>query len=412
MNILKTFLSLTDRTYPHGSESELFHLLPEDIQTDEFGNKFIQIGESPTIIFTSHLDTATNANTEVIHVSDGDLVKTDGKSILGADDKAGVTIMLNMIEHKVPGLYYFFLGEEVGCVGSKKLSEKLKLNKIEGITKVISFDRRGYDSVITHQFSTRCCSDDFAKALAKALNDGGLSDYTNDKVFGYKPDPTGLYTDSAQFVRIYPECTNISVGYRYEHTFTEQQDIKHLEKLANVCLYIDWESLPISRDPSVIEYDRSNYGYYWGEYDDYYGGGSSYWDRQRTPITYVNTESKELERKKAEQTDKLYFLDEKYRYVSCVESRTLSKKIVSVDFDTDRIADEKLQILELLQSLEVEYTDVTWDGLKLTVIYEFHKTEHSREDLEEFIPDLNFWKEEVERWDGIGNVSELDNVFE
>jgi hypothetical protein len=27
-----------------------------------------------------------------------------------------------MIENKIPGLYYFFLGEEVGCVGSRKVA--------------------------------------------------------------------------------------------------------------------------------------------------------------------------------------------------------------------------------------------------------------------------------------------------
>ena len=40
------------------------------------------------------------------------------KTILGADDKAGMVILLYMIEKKIPGLYYFFIGEEVGCIGS------------------------------------------------------------------------------------------------------------------------------------------------------------------------------------------------------------------------------------------------------------------------------------------------------
>ena len=134
MDIKETFLKLTSRTYPHGTESEVMHLLPQELDTDEFGNRFIQIGSS-TCMFTSHLDTATSANTTIDHVIDGDIIKTDGFTILGADDKAGVTIMLNMIENKVPGLYYFFLGEEVGCVGSKKLSGKFATNKIENINK-------------------------------------------------------------------------------------------------------------------------------------------------------------------------------------------------------------------------------------------------------------------------------------
>ena len=97
MDIKQKFLSLTDQTYPHGKEHELFDKLPQNLEMDEFGNLFIKIGESD-VMFTSHLDTATSAYTKVNHVFEGNIIKTDGKSILGADDKAGVTIMLNMIE--------------------------------------------------------------------------------------------------------------------------------------------------------------------------------------------------------------------------------------------------------------------------------------------------------------------------
>jgi putative aminopeptidase FrvX len=130
MNIKEKFLQLTSRTYPHGTEQDVFPFLCPGLKVDEFGNLFIKIGESD-VMFTSHLDTATSALTEVNHVFDGNIIKTDGKSILGADDKAGVVIMLNMIEHKIPGLYYFFLGEEVGCVGSKKVAAKQKEEKIQ-----------------------------------------------------------------------------------------------------------------------------------------------------------------------------------------------------------------------------------------------------------------------------------------
>ena len=121
MDIKSTFLRLTNKTYPHGTEAELNGLLPDFLDTDEFGNRFYKIGES-TCMFTSHLDTATQANTIVNHVIDGDIIRTDGQSILGADDKAGVTIMLYMIEHNVTGLYYFFVGEEVGGIGSSDLA--------------------------------------------------------------------------------------------------------------------------------------------------------------------------------------------------------------------------------------------------------------------------------------------------
>ena len=123
MNIKEKFIELTTRTYPHGTEEELFHLL-DGLNKDDFGNLFIKIGESD-VMFASHLDTATSSKTDVVHVIKGDIIQTNGCSILGADDKAGVTIMLYMIENKIPGLYYFFVGEEVGCIGSKKVAEKI-----------------------------------------------------------------------------------------------------------------------------------------------------------------------------------------------------------------------------------------------------------------------------------------------
>jgi hypothetical protein len=62
MDIKQTFLNLTSKTYPHGSEGELFPLLYSEIdglQVDEFGNLFVKVGESD-VMFTSHLDTATS----------------------------------------------------------------------------------------------------------------------------------------------------------------------------------------------------------------------------------------------------------------------------------------------------------------------------------------------------------------
>jgi hypothetical protein len=239
MNIKEKFLQLTSRTYPYGTENDLIHLLPNTLTSDEFGNYYVQIGETDTM-FTSHLDTSSSTVVNVNHVLDGQIIKTDGNTILGADDKAGVTILMFMIEHKVPGLYYFFIGEEVGCIGSSKVAELYKKNKNNKINKVISFDRRNTNSVITYQSSRRCASDKFGNALANELNAAESS-------FSYKIDPTGILTDSYKFIDCVPECTNISVGYKNEHTAREVQNIFHLEKLAQACLKINWHALPIER---------------------------------------------------------------------------------------------------------------------------------------------------------------------
>lgn len=237
MRVRKKFLQLTSKTYPYGKEDELLNYLPKGYEIDSCGNYYYIIGENPNSMFTCHLDTCCAEQNIVNHKFSNNIISTDGNTILGADDKAGMVVILYMIEKKVPGLYYFFIGEEVGCIGSSGISMDWNF---PNINKVISFDRKGTDSIITHQFYGRCCSDKFAYALSSEFSDTGLDMF---------PDDTGIMTDSAQFMDIIPECTNISVGYYNEHTTREKQDIEFLSNLCRSVVKINWESLPIDRDP-------------------------------------------------------------------------------------------------------------------------------------------------------------------
>lgn len=284
--IKSTFLKLTEFTYPYGYEDDVVStfsdLFPKDLQKDEHGNYFLKIGESRTV-FASHLDTACKEQVKVNHVINGNIIKTDGTSILGADDKAGVTVMLWMIKHNVPGLYYFFIGEEVGCIGSGLAA---KFYKVKGhFDRIVSFDRRGTESIITHQSGMKTCSDEFANELAKQLSVNSLK---------FKKDDTGVYTDSAEFTSVIPECTNISVGYYKEHTFTEHQDIKHLYLLANACVTVDWENLPTKRDMSKVEskWDKWDRTYNTGNYNT----GSRNYGRQSTSKTWNTSNFHEYDR--------------------------------------------------------------------------------------------------------------------
>ena len=256
MNIKNLFLELTEYTIPHGMEYTLERFLPRGIQKDGCGNYFIQIGESRTV-FTCHMDTSCGQYTKVNHVIDGNIIKTDGKTVLSGDDKNGMTILLYMIYRKIPGTYYFFQGEESGCDGSEKA---LRRNGkfFESFDRMVSFDRRAYHSIITHQCGRRCCSKEFALALAEELN------YHD---FNFVPDSTGIYTDSATFMGFIPECTNLSVGYFNEHTYSETTNIRFVEELAKAACLVNWENLPIG-DISKDPFDR--YGYM-DEYEFMYG---------------------------------------------------------------------------------------------------------------------------------------------
>lgn len=263
---------------------------------DDLGNIFVQVSKEDAsaadTIFSSHLDTVhSTAGLIDLYISTGpneankDFVfagkvdKTEGPSVLGADDKVGVYIMLRMIEQHIPGTYIFHVGEECGCVGSKEIVRTYK-QAYEGKKRCIAFDRKGYNDVITSQRGRNCCSKEFEIALSNQLNDAvkamsASNDLGEDYTFS---GASGAYTDSAEYMGDVPECTNLSVGYFDQHTEAERFDIYWLESLFIPALFkINWEELPTERDPkAVTSYSgyggRRNYGGY-DDYDDYYGYG-------------------------------------------------------------------------------------------------------------------------------------------
>ena len=238
-----TFLSLVTKTYPHGLEDEVLQFLPE-LDKDLVGNYYKIIGSKPTTMFTCHLDTADRKQgiTRLYSIQeDGqEHIITDGSTILGADDKSGTTVMLYLMANNVPGLYYFFIGEERGGIGSHDLANVYdEVEYLKEIKRCVSFDRRKTISVITAQAGGRCCSDEFGQALCDAYNASGLN---------LKIDPTGVYTDSASFIDYIPECTNVSVGYYNEHTGKEKQNMDYLIDLCKASVNVDWDKLPTTRN--------------------------------------------------------------------------------------------------------------------------------------------------------------------
>jgi len=245
-DVRSTFLSMVTMTYPMGHEEEVLKFLP-NLTEDIHGNYYKIIPGDEKTMFTSHLDTAdrkqvpTNLLSKII---DGDeYIYTDGSSILGADDKSGVAVMLYMMAHNVPGLYYFFVGEERGGIGSRKLADVFDdTDYLKDIKRCISFDRRKTTSIITSQYGRECCSTEFGNALSREYSKGGLR---------LALDDTGIFTDSASFIDDISECTNISVGYNNEHTGKEIQNITYLEKLAKASINVDWKNLPSVRKVGI-----------------------------------------------------------------------------------------------------------------------------------------------------------------
>lgn len=255
-HIKDIFLKLTEYTIPFKKEKTLEHLLPKGFKIDKIGNYFYEIGNSETL-FTTHLDTYSKKYEKVNHIGyleDGKtaspieddntvIIATDGKTILGGDNKAGCTIMINMINNNIPGAYFFFLGEEPVLSGGVWGSTNALKNNPEYFKKfkrAIAFDRREIGSVITRQMARPCCSNEFTDAMINELNKNGIPSHA---------DPTGYYTDSGVFMDVVPEVTNLSAGVWNEHHLDEYINIKYLEKVAEAALHISWETLPVVRIP-------------------------------------------------------------------------------------------------------------------------------------------------------------------
>lgn len=238
-----------------------------EYELDAFGNVWVEGGapaSGPAILWSCHIDTvhAKGGRQSVQFALDGrtiELVKQKPGRCLGADNGAGVWLLLEMIRAGVPGGYVFHRGEEVGRLGSEHVSDK-EADRLIGYDACVAFDRKGYDNLITHQMGMRCASEAFSESFGSALNTAGRG-------FRYSSDDGGSYTDSYSYAGQISECANVSVGYAREHGPKETLDALHLWRLRNAMVSADFSKVLCERDPTVIDYGYDDY--HWGSY----GGG-------------------------------------------------------------------------------------------------------------------------------------------
>lgn len=234
---------------------------------DEFGNVWIQVGEAPRILWSAHTDSVHhNPGRQTVEVSAHDIatVKRGSGNCLGADDAAGVWLLREMILAGQPGLYIFHREEESGGNGSSYIARHLA-HLLREIRFAVAFDRKGYDSVITHQ-GDRTASDAFARSLAAILNGA-------DQTFRFAPDDSGLFTDTAHYVDLIGECSNVSVGYHMAHGPKESLDLAFVQRLRDVLVAADFSTLEAARKPGEREPKPvSNFAWSGGWVDDWRTG--------------------------------------------------------------------------------------------------------------------------------------------
>lgn len=131
--LLETFLELVRIASPSGQEEPVAaaivcHLEALGLQVlrDEAGNVFARLqGEGEPILVMAHMDTVTPVEGVAPQMRDG-VVYSDGTTVLGADDKSGVAVILEVLrvlwqggEPHRPVEALFTVREEVGLEGAK-----------------------------------------------------------------------------------------------------------------------------------------------------------------------------------------------------------------------------------------------------------------------------------------------------
>lgn len=250
-DLLTEFCDMLRYGRPHDSWAERQFidrfLTPLGVKPDGFGNGIVRIGSAP-VLWSVHTDTVHwKPAYQAVKFDNGILsLRSPEKGLcLGADDTAGVFLAREMIRAQVPGLYIFHRAEEHGGKGSLWIATHAP-DTLKRIKWAIALDRKGYGDVITHQ-GARCCSDKFAKSLAKKL--GG----------SFRPDDTGMFTDTANYTDLVGECTNISVGYEDNHSAEETVDFEFLMELRDTLCRFDVSGLPASRKPGEVDWEYESY---------------------------------------------------------------------------------------------------------------------------------------------------------
>ena len=131
--LLATFLDLVRISSPSGQEGAVAQALMDRLralglasQRDEAGNVWAMLdGQGEPLLLTAHMDTVSPGENVRPVVRDG-VVYSDGTTVLGADDKSGVAIILEVLEalreagaaHR-PLDVLFTVAEETGLQGAK-----------------------------------------------------------------------------------------------------------------------------------------------------------------------------------------------------------------------------------------------------------------------------------------------------
>jgi tripeptide aminopeptidase len=233
---MRNLIKLYNINSPSGKEDEMRKYIlkvvskySKNVIVDESGNICVTKGiadDYPCI--ACHIDEVHKPNSNKKIIVQNNIIYGYDHNVkdytgIGADDKNGIWICINLLKTLPILKVVFFVGEEIGGIGSSKCD----LTFFDNCRFVVQCDRKGNSDFINNIMFSPMCSEEFT-------TDCNLSKYS------YKPN-TGIMTD----ILILKErglnisCCNVSVGYYNHHfnnEFTNFSELQHsLEFVKNIC---------------------------------------------------------------------------------------------------------------------------------------------------------------------------------
>jgi hypothetical protein len=249
------------------------------------GEFLFAIGETPVLVL-AHLDTVHKAKPhydEIFHDQKKNIMWSPRG--IGADDRCGVFIVLNLIFAGYKPHVSFTWNEEVGGLGSRAMASKfLPIQAGVDINFAIQFDRRGHQEAVYYD-----------------LDNLDFEEYINS--FGFKTH-IGSYTDICEICPVWGFAgVNLSAGYVNEHTAGELVLLETVSDTLSKAQKIIEDQITA---PSFFEYKENPRRYYgsaatstsgayaYGYEDDYYDDYPLPQGWQSTGLTDYNDDVPEV----------------------------------------------------------------------------------------------------------------------
>lgn len=257
LEMMKKVLFLEQEELHYALKNQLEHCYDYVYEKEEIG--LYAPGDIPVILL-AHLDTVhvnkpteetlfyDTAKNQMICINNG----------IGADCRAGVFNILELLKKGYRPHVLFSWNEEIGCVGTGFFTEEIQREDATGIllkeymSKInfaVQFDRRGFNEAVYY-----------------SLDNQEFENYISS--FGYHTE-WGSFTDIAELCPVTGFAgVNVSAGYTSEHT---RNEILHVSEMLNTQRKVENILLDQMKNPKFFEYKEyelkgSSSSYDWSDY--------------------------------------------------------------------------------------------------------------------------------------------------